>query len=166
MLAEAEGPNEQGLYSGSEGSIMRTPGFLAYYEIQAPYAHGDGDWVAYDNERSIRAKVQLAKQYGLGGIMNWAIDIDDFKGQFCGQGPYPLLNAAKTEWNIATSSSTTSSPSSSSSSSSTSESITSSSTSSSSSTDSPPAGSCTHGSNSPHPNDCEKYYLCANDSLI
>jgi len=183
MLAEAEGPNEQGLYSGSEGSITRTPGFLAYYEIceklaggwtsewvdeiQAPYAHGDGDWVAYDNERSIRAKVQLAKQYGLGGIMNWAIDIDDFKGQFCGQGPYPLLNAAKTEWNIATSSSTTSSPSSSSSSSSTSESITSSSTSSSSSTsDSPPAGSCTHGSNSPHPNDCEKYYLCANDSLI
>ena len=52
---------------------------------KAPYAHGDGDWVAYDNERSIRAKVQLAKQYGLGGIMNWALDIDDFKGTFCGQ---------------------------------------------------------------------------------
>ena len=30
-------------------------------------------------------KVKMAKDYGLGGIMNWAIDIDDFKGTFCGQ---------------------------------------------------------------------------------
>ena len=47
---------------------------------KAPYAYGDGDWVGYDNERSIRYKVNMAKDYGLGAIMWWAVDIDDFKG--------------------------------------------------------------------------------------
>ena len=27
----------------------------------------------------------------------WSIDLDDFRGDFCSQGPYPLLNAMKTE---------------------------------------------------------------------
>ena len=31
----------------------------------------------------------------LGGIMFWALDLDDFNGQFCGQGKYPLINKAK-----------------------------------------------------------------------
>ena len=35
--------------------------------------------------KTIIEKVKMAKDYGLGGIMNWAIDIDDFKGTFCGQ---------------------------------------------------------------------------------
>lgn len=52
----------------------------------APYAHGEGDWVGYDNVASIEYKVDMAKYYGFGGIMWWAIDIDDFKGEYCGQG--------------------------------------------------------------------------------
>ena len=51
-----------------------------------PYAHGDGDWVGYDNIDSIHYKVDMAKSYGFGGIMWWAIDIDDFRGEYCGQG--------------------------------------------------------------------------------
>ena len=27
--------------------------------------------------------------------MIWALDLDDFKGSSCNQGPYPLINAAK-----------------------------------------------------------------------
>ena len=68
---------------------------MAYYEIceklkngwtevwdeegMVPWAHGDGDWVGYDNKDSIQYKVEMAKHYGLGGIMWWATDIDDFK---------------------------------------------------------------------------------------
>ena len=84
-----------GLYSGSAGTYTREGGYLAYYEIceklrngwtevwleegKVPYAYGDGDWVGYDNVESINYKVDMAKAYGLGGIMWWATDIDDFK---------------------------------------------------------------------------------------
>jgi chitinase len=41
---------------------------------------------------------------GLGGIMFWAPDLDDFTGGSCNEGKYPLMNAAinlfrgQTEW--------------------------------------------------------------------
>lgn len=28
----------------------------------------------------------------LAGIMFWALDLDDFNGNFCNQGKYPLIN--------------------------------------------------------------------------
>ena len=37
-------------------------------------------------------QVDFAKQRGFGGIMVWAVDVDDFSGS-CGQGKYPLLHA-------------------------------------------------------------------------
>ncbi len=33
----------------------------------------------------------------LAGAFMWSIDLDDFRGDFCNQGSYPLLNAIKTE---------------------------------------------------------------------
>ena len=88
-----------GLYSGSAGTYTREGGYLAYYEIceklrnngwtevwleegKVPYAYGEGDWVGYDNIESINYKVDMAKAYGLGGIMWWATDIDDFKVRY------------------------------------------------------------------------------------
>ena len=87
--------NGSGMHSGAAGRFTREAGYLAYYEIceklkngwtevwldegKVPYAYGDGDWVGYDNVESINYKVDMAKAYGLGGIMWWATDIDDFK---------------------------------------------------------------------------------------
>ena len=43
------------------------------------------------------SQVAYAKMKGLGGIMFWTMDFDDFKGKFCAGGHYPLLKAAKHE---------------------------------------------------------------------
>merc|ERR1719242_17997 len=97
--------------AGPAGTQTREKGFNSYYEIceklksgaqvyrdptqQVPYAVKGNEWIGYDNEQSLRNKVDYAKALGLGGIMFWALDLDDFKGQSCGKGPYPLMNAAK-----------------------------------------------------------------------
>ena len=49
--------------------------------------------MGYDDATSVRAKVQYAKQAGIGGVIIWAIDHDDQSGQYCGQGSRPLMNA-------------------------------------------------------------------------
>jgi chitinase len=33
------------------------------------------------------------KEKQLGGVMFWSLDSDDFKGTFCNQGVYPLINS-------------------------------------------------------------------------
>ena len=86
--------NGSGRHSGAAGRFTREAGYLAYYEIceklqngwtevwldegKVPYAYGDGDWVGYDNVESINYKVDMAKTYGLGGLMWWTTAIDDF----------------------------------------------------------------------------------------
>ena len=37
--------------------------------------------------------MRWALNHGLGGIMFWSLDLDDFKGDYCGKGRYPLLSA-------------------------------------------------------------------------
>ena len=36
-------------------------------------------------------QVDYVKKLGLAGLMVWSFDLDDFAGQFCGKGKYPLL---------------------------------------------------------------------------
>ncbi|XP_057314901.1 oviduct-specific glycoprotein-like [Hydractinia symbiolongicarpus] len=101
--------------AGLGGKHTAEDGLLAYYEIcekikmggmtviesnsaHAPYAYKGNQWVGYDNEASMRCKVKtLIKGKNLLGAMFWALDLDDFSGQFCNAGKYPLMKAVKDE---------------------------------------------------------------------
>jgi chitinase len=95
------------------GTYTREKGFLSYYEIceklrnpgsvkvwnsehEAPYVHypgqwGGREWIGYDDRDSLTIKVNWLKASGFGGWMTWCLDLDDFTGNFCGEGPYPLI---------------------------------------------------------------------------
>uniref|UniRef100_A0A2C9M3E6 GH18 domain-containing protein n=1 Tax=Biomphalaria glabrata TaxID=6526 RepID=A0A2C9M3E6_BIOGL len=52
----------------------------------------DGDFIYYyEDDISLKAKIDYAKQKGLAGIMFWDIWYDDFKGA-CNRGKFPFLN--------------------------------------------------------------------------
>lgn len=38
-------------------------------------------WVGYDDDISLSLKAAYAQQLGLGGVMIWSIDTDDFTGR-------------------------------------------------------------------------------------
>ncbi|RZB39353.1 mucin-22, partial [Asbolus verrucosus] len=103
--APADGP-------GDMGDATRENGYLAYYEIceniktqdwevvqpnpdvMGPYAYKDNQWVGYDDDAIARKKAAYVAENGLGGIMFWSIDNDDFRGN-CHGKPYPIIEAAK-----------------------------------------------------------------------
>ncbi|XP_059216028.1 probable chitinase 10 [Stomoxys calcitrans] len=108
------GPNAPATGGGKEGVYTKEGGFLAYYEIcemllngavyvwdeemKVPYLVDGDQWVGFDDERSIRAKMHWIKTNGYGGAMVWTIDMDDFKGEVCGgQVKYPLIGAMREE---------------------------------------------------------------------
>ena len=87
------GPAEAGTYT-------REAGFWSSYEIctmgltvvedtevEAPYGYLDDQWVGYDDQTSLLLKVStLIEEKNLLGAMFWALDLDDFQGDFCGEG--------------------------------------------------------------------------------
>uniref|UniRef100_A0A3P9MAL3 chitinase n=1 Tax=Oryzias latipes TaxID=8090 RepID=A0A3P9MAL3_ORYLA len=97
--APVAGPAAAGIYTGEAG-------FWSYYEIctflkgasvhliedqKVPYAIKQNEWVGYDDKDSFHTKVRYLKDNGFGGAFVWSLDLDDFAGQFCGQGNYPLI---------------------------------------------------------------------------
>uniref|UniRef100_A0A8C2GJA0 chitinase n=1 Tax=Cyprinus carpio TaxID=7962 RepID=A0A8C2GJA0_CYPCA len=97
--APASGP-------ASAGSYTREAGFWSYYEIcgflegtstqwiedqKVPYATKNGEWVGFDTKESFETKVRYLKDKKFGGAFVWALDLDDFAGQFCNQGNHPLM---------------------------------------------------------------------------
>uniref|UniRef100_A0A3B3CWP3 Chitinase, acidic.1 n=1 Tax=Oryzias melastigma TaxID=30732 RepID=A0A3B3CWP3_ORYME len=98
--APSNGPADAGPYT-------RTAGFWAYYEVcdftnsatvswideqAVPYATYSNAWVGFDEERSFSSKVQWMTANNLGGAHVWTLDMDDFRGSFCSDGAYPLIN--------------------------------------------------------------------------
>ncbi|XP_029291479.1 acidic mammalian chitinase-like [Cottoperca gobio] len=93
--------------AASAGPYTRESGFWSYYEIctflqgaslnwideqMVPYAVKGNEWVGFDNKQSFEIKAQYMKDNKFGGAFIWALDLDDFTGQFCGQGKYPLIS--------------------------------------------------------------------------
>ncbi|CAG0902813.1 unnamed protein product [Darwinula stevensoni] len=55
-----------------------TVGYDAIREV--PFAHdGSSNFISHDDLQSITAKINLAKDQGLGGVMAWSVDQDDCK---------------------------------------------------------------------------------------
>ncbi|XP_053499243.1 acidic mammalian chitinase isoform X1 [Ictalurus furcatus] len=94
----------------SAGTYTREAGFWSYYEIcsflqgtsiqwiqdqKVPYATKGGQWVGFDTTESFNTKVTYLKDNNFGGGFVWALDLDDFTGQFCGLGKYPLISELK-----------------------------------------------------------------------
>lgn len=97
---------------GHAGTYTKEEGIYSYYEVceklnvenwkkhwddnqQSFYATYDDQWVSFDNQRSISLKVKWAYTMSLGGTMLWTLDFDDYTGQFCNEGPFPIANAIK-----------------------------------------------------------------------
>ncbi|XP_026687735.1 probable chitinase 10 [Diaphorina citri] len=92
---------------GTEGKYTQMPGYLAFFEVcnkfkdktwrhftdsnGEPFMVKKDEWITYENNDSIRRKMNYIKDRHLGGAMLWTLDLDDFRG-FCGQ-KYPLLSA-------------------------------------------------------------------------
>uniref|UniRef100_A0A3B5AN61 Acidic mammalian chitinase-like n=1 Tax=Stegastes partitus TaxID=144197 RepID=A0A3B5AN61_9TELE len=97
------GPAPPGPYTQEIGvwSYYETCSFLKGTTVQwsdsqkVPYAVKGNQWVGFDNQRSIDAKVDYLKSRRLGGATIWTLDMDDFSGQFCEQGKYPLISYLK-----------------------------------------------------------------------
>ncbi|KAL7296158.1 hypothetical protein TKK_0010699 [Trichogramma kaykai] len=92
--------------AGQRGPYTGEDGFMGYNEIceklkndkwearfqeeqRVPYAYKGNQWVGYDDVNSLAEKVSYAEKHGLGGMMVWSVETDDFKG-LCGE-KYPLL---------------------------------------------------------------------------
>ncbi|KAJ8318037.1 hypothetical protein KUTeg_003128 [Tegillarca granosa] len=54
---------------------------------EVPYLVQRDQWVGYDDPESLRKKVDFVKQNGFGGIMVWALTLDDFSNT-CGEASH------------------------------------------------------------------------------
>jgi len=90
------------------GVSTKESGFLSYYEIEDMLTRGvatrhfdnerkvpyivtdDGQWIAYEDEESMKLKMDFLKSKGFRGSMIWAIDLDDLN-------TFPLMKTIKAE---------------------------------------------------------------------
>ncbi|KAM9859975.1 acidic mammalian chitinase-like [Aulostomus maculatus] len=88
------------------GPFTQQSGLWSYYEgtsvhwadsQKVPFAVKGNQWVGFDNQRSYDGKVDYLRSMQLGGAAVWTLDMDDFSGQFCEQGKFPLISHLKSK---------------------------------------------------------------------
>ncbi|XP_044746621.1 chitotriosidase-1-like [Coccinella septempunctata] len=102
LYAPMSGPCTAGPYTREAGTIgyneiCELYSDYTYYwddEQKVPHIVKGNQWIGYDNALSVQYKVEFAKSKGLGGVMTWSLDTDDFRG-ICGDGKYPLIRVMK-----------------------------------------------------------------------
>ncbi|CAG7835000.1 unnamed protein product [Allacma fusca] len=99
---------------GVGGGVLGQKGFMAYYEIcpfldlpnttlvwdneqSVPFAYNDNQWIGFDDTRSLKTKTDWLKEQGFAGIFIYSMDLDDFTGDACGSGKFPLHKSVQTE---------------------------------------------------------------------
>ncbi|XP_050500347.1 chitinase-3-like protein 1 [Diabrotica virgifera virgifera] len=83
--------------AGISGPYTLEAGYLGYNEIvekelqggwtyvwdneqQVPHMYKGDQWVGFDDPKAVQVKTKYAQDKGLGGVMAWAIETDDFQG--------------------------------------------------------------------------------------
>ncbi|XP_072552274.1 acidic mammalian chitinase-like [Salminus brasiliensis] len=110
LTTAASGVGAPASGAASAGAYTREAGFWSYYEIcsfiqgtniqwikdqKVPYASKENEWVGFDTQESYEIKVRYLQDNKFGGAFVWALDLDDFAGQFCGKGNYTLISHLK-----------------------------------------------------------------------
>jgi len=94
---------------GEPGPFTNATGFMSYYEIcmklldpadgwvkryddvgKVPFMHKDRQWIGYEDEDSLKIKMDFIRGRGYAGAMTWALDMDDFKN-VCGKGANSMM---------------------------------------------------------------------------
>uniref|UniRef100_A0A182MND4 chitinase n=1 Tax=Anopheles culicifacies TaxID=139723 RepID=A0A182MND4_9DIPT len=82
---------------GPKGQHTYSEGYLGYFEIcqklkernwrmlwdsigQCPYAYRGNQWIGYENEQSLKEKVDFVTRKGLAGVYAFSLDLDDYRG--------------------------------------------------------------------------------------
>ncbi|BFZ03594.1 hypothetical protein BsWGS_06633 [Bradybaena similaris] len=63
-------------------------------EVKLNYAFLDTAWVSFEDIETITEKICYALHGGFGGVIMRTLDNDDYMGDICGEGKYPLTTAA------------------------------------------------------------------------
>ncbi|XP_055604600.1 probable chitinase 2 [Uranotaenia lowii] len=98
-----QGPGKPGPFTKSAGSLgynelceqiitnKWSTKILPMAGVMVGY-HGD-QWATFEDAKTVGMKARYVRDKGLGGIMFWTVDTDDFHGD-CNNEAYPLLLAA------------------------------------------------------------------------
>lgn len=107
-----QNPAETDLGAASKAEGNSGSGIRAYYDVcsymkdnrwtvktpnataMGPYAFRGEDWVSFDDEEIVKRKAEYSVEIGLGGLMYWTLDNDDFRGD-CSGRTHPLIKAGR-----------------------------------------------------------------------